>query len=239
MDRHKSKQLEEYYKSLENPQNSPKSSKEITFGEYEEILAKQQEEVAKIPKVPTSETSASPSSDEILDEIKEFKKKFKESSSSSLSTSISSTPPKLLDPAHDQIIKEIIDNYEKKVSLIKDRVPTDPNNDYNPYKEIGDVLYENKKKQIEVRMNSEPIPKIYKEVKDYIDPSELQSLLGPKLGNFLETTLKRREAFQLSWKKGQGRFIFESIKRGRLGSDLYLILFSILGMVGIPYYFYR
>lgn len=236
MDPGKSKQLEEYYKSLENPQNSSKSLKEMTFGEYEELLAKQQEEYKQPEKAKLSTSEIS--TDEILGEIKEFKKNFQESSTNSLSNSISSTPPKVIDPIHDQIIKDIIDNYEKKVSLIKDRVPRDISQDYDPNKEIGDVLYE-KNKQIDFRINNEPIPKIYKEVKDFMDPSELQSILGPKLGNFLEKTIKRREAFQLSWKKGQGRFIYESIKRGRLGTDLYLILFSILGMVGIPYYFYR
>ena len=83
----------------------------------------------------------------------------------------------------------------------------------------------------------EPLPKFYK---DLNLPPELQNFnVGNKLAAQMVSAIKKRKSFEKAMNRGLGAYIFESTKRGRLGVDLYLISFAVIGMFAIPYYYYK
>lgn len=83
----------------------------------------------------------------------------------------------------------------------------------------------------------EELPKFYK---DLNLPEDLTSFnIGNKLGASLVSSIKSRRKFEKSFSRGKGAYIYQSIKRGRLGVDLYLLFFAFGGALFIPYYFYK
>ena len=85
--------------------------------------------------------------------------------------------------------------------------------------------------------SNEKLPKFYN---DLNLPSELKKFnIGNKLAANIVSSVTNRRNFERSFKKGLGAYIYESIKRGRLGVDLYFIMFAMVGVMVIPYYYYQ
>lgn len=71
-------------------------------------------------------------------------------------------------------------------------------------------------------------------------PPEMQKFnVGNKLGSQLISSISKRRDFERSFKRGVGSYVYQSIKRGRLGVDLYFLIFAMFGTLCIPYYYYQ
>lgn len=83
----------------------------------------------------------------------------------------------------------------------------------------------------------ETAPDLYKQINF---PEELKKFnVGQKLAHTISSSIINRKKFEVAMKKGVGKYIYESIKRGRLGVDLYIILFGVFGTFFITYYHYN
>ena len=97
------------------------------------------------------------------------------------------------------------------------------------YQKFDDVMHWSK--------SDEKLPKFYNDLN--LSPELKKFNVGNKFAANMVSSITRRRDFERSFKRGLGSYIFESIKRGRLGVDLYFIMFAMVGVVAIPYYYYQ
>lgn len=85
--------------------------------------------------------------------------------------------------------------------------------------------------------DGENTPNLYKQIGF---PEELKKFnVGQKLAHTISSSIQNRKKFEVAMRKGGGKYILESVKRGRLGVDLYIILFGVFGTFFITYYHYN
>lgn len=106
----------------------------------------------------------------------------------------------------------------------------DPNRvDSLNFSDFQNIMHLSKKDQ--------DLPDLYKQIEL---PDELKKFnVGNKLTNQIVTSLENRRRLQNAMKRGVGSYVIESAKRGRLGVDMYIILFGVFGTFFITYYYYQ
>lgn len=88
-----------------------------------------------------------------------------------------------------------------------------------------------------IDIKNEQYPDIYKVLDRSQHYFNTDLNIGQKWGNHLKSSAVARINYERSGKRGT--FLYESAKRGKLGYDLYLLIFGLIGAFAIPVWLYR
>jgi hypothetical protein len=88
-----------------------------------------------------------------------------------------------------------------------------------------------------IDIKDEQYPDIYKVLDRSHHYFNTDINIGQKWGSHLKSSAVARINYERSGKRGT--FLYESAKRGKLGYDLYLLIFGLIGAFAIPVWLYR